>query len=538
MSDGAGGGYPGAAAIAVAPPPPEPTGRGFAEFDDLAGGGQGGSAGRAGSGVRVPIVFLITDGAVAGERGIVRYVRDAGKAALAAAEQAKARGMVPQPAARVFTFGIGQWVNDHFLRMAAQVGRGHYGAALKLDTLEEDIVALMERSSAPVLTDLAVGARGVSSFECYPFPLPDLFCGSPVVVSAQYTGAHPAEVLVRGRLPSGEVTMWTVPVFWSKHVPVAKVFARKQLDILVAQHWLVGGGAGKDEAAADTGAAYDGEDAPGSEEARALHAKIVALSTQQQVPCPYTSMVGFTTTSDAFSARKKEEAEADEARKAGRAPPAKAEAGSTKAKGAKQGGLSRGAKVALAGGAVVALGATVGALAASGSVVASAGAVGGMVTGAMANIGTGLGNLQLPDVGVPNCDCFGVDCGACGGLPGFLDGCFGDCGTCCGDALQCVPDTFSGCIAGVGSCCAGNVCDGLGGCFNGIVGSCGNCAAGAGECLSGGCDGFAGVLTQCGGECGGVAQGVCGCIGGGFAALGGIGDCIGGVGECIGGLLG
>jgi hypothetical protein len=481
----------------------------------------------------VPIVFLITDGAVSGERAIVANLRDAVNASAGSGRMGT----------RMFTFGIGQYVNDHFLRMAAQVGRGHYGSALRLDTLEEDIVALMEKSSAPVLTDLAVGVKGVTSFECFPFPLPDLFCGAPIVVSARYTGTHPTQVFIRGRMPNGAWTEWSCPVLATSHVPVAKVFARKQLDILIAKHWLLG---------ADSGDAVAEEDASGrlsheqiAELAR-MRAEIIDISTSQQVPCPYTTMVGFSTTNEEYTTRHKAQEEEDRARRAGESKTAPASAaahtGAPKTAGK---GMSTGTKVALGAGAVVALGATVAAGAALGSIVASGTGVGGLVTGAVNVAGdaggaigaglAGLGNLAGGAANaVANCDCFGIDCGACGGLPGFLDGCFGDCGTCMGDVVRCVPDTLGGCIGGCGTCLSGDICAGLGGCAEGVFGNCGTCLAGVGECVGNGCGGFSEVLGGCGQLAGGCGQAVCSVAGGAANCVGNIGPCIGGMGDCIG----
>ncbi|KAA0174742.1 hypothetical protein FNF27_03865 [Cafeteria roenbergensis] len=491
-----------------------------------------------GGGTRVPIVFLITDGAVTGDRNIVKFIRDATKRASDAAERVKACGGRPSPATRMFTFGIGRWVNDHFLRMAAQVGRGHYSAALSTSDLAPRILALMERSSHPVLTDLAVGARGVTSFDCFPFPLPDLFCGAPVIVSARYKGAHPSEVFVRGRTAGGEELSWAVPTMWSQNVPVAKVFARRQLDMLIAQHWLLGG-----EAPSADGSKGS---RPSGPEAEQLRERIVALSKQQQVPCPYTTMVGFPTTDSEFASRRKAQAEDEAARKEGRPPPSASKEGGSAAgaSGKAKGGMSTGTKVAIAGGAVVALGATVAAGAAIGSAIASGTDVGGMVTGAVAAAGGGLADFgsfaadAASGIGdaVGDCDCQ-LPCFSCLDMPPVLDSCFGDCGTCFGDALQCVPDTLGQMGAGCSACCSGNLLDGIGGFAGSICENCGACTSGAGECIATGfgtCGSAAGdIFNSCGGA---ACSGIGSCVEGVAGCAGSLGDCVGGLGDCVGGI--
>ena len=49
---------------------------------------------------------------------------------------------------------------------------------------------LVEMASLPVLTDVAVDIDGVDQCEIYPFPIPDLFVGAPLLVSGQYGGEH------------------------------------------------------------------------------------------------------------------------------------------------------------------------------------------------------------------------------------------------------------------------------------------------------------------------------------------------------------
>jgi hypothetical protein len=64
---------------------------------------------------------------------------------------------------------------------------------------------MLVAASAPVLTNLALQIEGLPEFEAYPFPIPDLFCGNPLVVSGKFHGEFPGTLTLMGTLPTGEV---------------------------------------------------------------------------------------------------------------------------------------------------------------------------------------------------------------------------------------------------------------------------------------------------------------------------------------------
>jgi len=59
--------------------------------------------------------------------------------------------------------------------------------------------------------------------QVYPFPIPDLFCGNPLVVSGRFHGKFPRSIKVVGMLP--DQTVWDVEVLSSESpgVPLSKV---------------------------------------------------------------------------------------------------------------------------------------------------------------------------------------------------------------------------------------------------------------------------------------------------------------------------
>ncbi|CAL5356567.1 unnamed protein product [Camellia sinensis] len=138
----------------------------------------------------IPLIFLITDGAVEDERHIHNAVNR--------------RSIYP----RICTFGIGSYCNHYFLQMLAQIGRGYYDAAF-------DIVL-------------------------YPDLIPDLSSGRPSIVSGRYNGNFPDSVKASGLLLDMSNFTVELEVQKSKGIPLDRVFARRQIDILTAHHaWLL-----------------------------------------------------------------------------------------------------------------------------------------------------------------------------------------------------------------------------------------------------------------------------------------------------------
>jgi Ca-activated chloride channel homolog len=167
----------------------------------------------AGQGPREPGLVLVTDGQVGNEDQILRLL-------------APRLGGV-----RVYTVGVDTAVNEGFLKRLAGLG----GGACELVESEDRLDAVMDRVhrriGAPVLTDLAVEAAGLDLEEASLAPrrLPDLFAGSPLVVSGRFRGAPGGAVTVRGRDAVGRPWSATVPVSGGDAPSLTATWARAHL---------------------------------------------------------------------------------------------------------------------------------------------------------------------------------------------------------------------------------------------------------------------------------------------------------------------
>ncbi|XP_059645088.1 uncharacterized protein LOC132286730 isoform X2 [Cornus florida] len=166
----------------------------------------------------VPFIFLITDGAVEDERHIYNVMKG----------HLINRGSI---CPRICTFGIGSYCNHYFLQMLAQIGRGLYDAA----------------------------------YDLYPFHIPDLSSESPLIVSGRYHGNFPDSIEASGILADMSNFTVNVKVQKVKDMPLDKVFARRQIDLLTAQAWLL--------------------------ESKLVEEKVAKMSIQTGIPSEYTSMI-------------------------------------------------------------------------------------------------------------------------------------------------------------------------------------------------------------------------------------------------------
>lgn len=168
----------------------------------------------------MPFIVLITDGAVHNEKEICERI-----------EQNK------KMRTRFLCLGIGSYCNWFFLKMLSKLGRGFADIVVYRERIYHKMDHLLRMANTPVLTDIEIGLKG--EIEIYPFPVPDLFIGRPVVVACRYeSGACPQRIVVRGFNPHGDQESITSKVIPRDDLPVDKIFIKQQIDIMTADAWL------------------------------------------------------------------------------------------------------------------------------------------------------------------------------------------------------------------------------------------------------------------------------------------------------------
>ncbi|GMI73017.1 hypothetical protein like AT1G19110 [Hibiscus trionum] len=201
----------------------------------------------------IPLIFLITDGSVEDEREICNSMKG---------YLTSKRSVSP----RICTFGIGLYCNHYFLKMLAQIGRGHYDCSYDVDNIELRMERLFTTASSVVLANITLDMpRHLDSLELFPSHLPDLSFGSPLIVSGRYKGEFPDVIKVNGMLEDMSTFQTDLKVQNAKDVPFDRILARRQIDIITCHAWL--------------------------SESKELEEKVAKISLQTNFPCEYTRWV-------------------------------------------------------------------------------------------------------------------------------------------------------------------------------------------------------------------------------------------------------
>lgn len=134
-------------------------------------------------------------------------------------------------ATRVHTVGIDRAVNAGFLGRLAAAGAGRTELVESEDRLDEAMEHIHRRIGAPVVTDLAVTADGLSLVDGTRSPdrLPGLYPGVPLVISGRYAGAPAGTVTVTGRTRDDQEFRTTITLTRREEPAVTAQWARGRL---------------------------------------------------------------------------------------------------------------------------------------------------------------------------------------------------------------------------------------------------------------------------------------------------------------------
>ncbi|MBZ0217956.1 MAG: marine proteobacterial sortase target protein, partial [Fimbriimonadaceae bacterium] len=163
-------------------------------------------------------VIFLTDGAIGNENQMFREIT-------------ANRGRT-----RVFTVGIGSAPNSFFMSRAAEIGRGTFTHIGSADQVRERMTELFVKLENPVLTDLEASWSGGVVQDISPDPLPDLYSGEPIVLTARASDL-PDALQISGMLDGNPWTV-TVPLDKAKSgTGIGKLWARRRIASLeVARH--------------------------------------------------------------------------------------------------------------------------------------------------------------------------------------------------------------------------------------------------------------------------------------------------------------
>ncbi len=143
---------------------------------------------------RERILVLVTDGQVGNEDQILQHLGQ------------RVKGL------RIFTLGIDQAVNAAFLRRLADLGGGESEIVESEDRLDEVMDRVHRHIGTPVLTGLRLEPAGLKFIpDCVaPGRMPDLFAGTPLLISGRYRGDADGAIALQARDAAGQ--MWSAEI--------------------------------------------------------------------------------------------------------------------------------------------------------------------------------------------------------------------------------------------------------------------------------------------------------------------------------------
>ena len=171
---------------------------------------------RSETGHRLTQVIFLTDGAIGNEEALFGLIHN------------------QLGESRLFPIGIGSAPNSHFMRKAAQFGRGTFTHIGNISEVQKKMENLLKKIDSPALTDIRVQFPDNGVVEQFPNRIPDLYLGQSVIAAFR-TDEAPKQILVTGM--RGD-TPWQTKLRFdnqTKHVGIAVLWARKKLADLIDQ---------------------------------------------------------------------------------------------------------------------------------------------------------------------------------------------------------------------------------------------------------------------------------------------------------------
>ena len=101
---------------------------------------------------------------------------------------------------RLFPFGVGDDVNTILLDTLAEQHRGAAGYVRPDERIDEEVSAFYVKISTPVLANIELDFGDVLVEDTYPYPLPDLFAGTQLILVGRYRGDGAARIVLTGEV--------------------------------------------------------------------------------------------------------------------------------------------------------------------------------------------------------------------------------------------------------------------------------------------------------------------------------------------------
>jgi hypothetical protein len=182
---------------------------------------------------------------------------------------------------RTFAFGIGPYVNRHFLQALAVSTGGESACTLKTG---EVLQRFLGRTEAPVLSNLSIEFFPKPLASRFVDPLPLLRAHVPYVINGVYDGPAPDYVILEGVNLNGAAVQLELPVQKNPKTSLEKLTAKLCMSELQGSYWMNGGNFRGENSVVP-------EDGAGVGQLTIYKKRIIDASLTASVTCPFSRLL-------------------------------------------------------------------------------------------------------------------------------------------------------------------------------------------------------------------------------------------------------
>jgi Ca-activated chloride channel family protein len=142
----------------------------------------------------------------------------------------------------LYTFGIGDGVETDFLKLLAKQNDGFATMILADDKINTMMQSFMTKISYPLLKNLAINYSGISAYDIFPNPLPNLYAGAQLSVLGRYRIGGEFPITVTGSRGQDSLTLSQTLAFpaLKNHPFVPRMWASSKIDFLLNEIAIYG----------------------------------------------------------------------------------------------------------------------------------------------------------------------------------------------------------------------------------------------------------------------------------------------------------
>lgn len=138
--------------------------------------------------------------------------------------------------ASIFTFGIGDEVEEPFLKLLAKQNSGFSIMIMEDDSIDIVMESFMKKISYPLIKNITIDYDGFDKYDIFPRTLPNLYTSSQMTILGRYRNTGTFTVTFSGNVGSQPFSLssdLTFPSSMPNHPFVARMWASTKIDFLL-----------------------------------------------------------------------------------------------------------------------------------------------------------------------------------------------------------------------------------------------------------------------------------------------------------------